>query len=220
MYNLLKINKAFLLPFCIFLLVLLPVLFVLPKGSIHLYINSLHAPTYDFIFKYLTFLGDGWMPVILSVVFLFISIRKSVFFLLSGLLAGIFAQFFKRVVFPDIVRPIKFFEGINELYLVEGVKIHGSYSFPSGHSATIFALCLCFAIMTKNNLLKVLLFLLAVIVAFSRVYLSQHFLNDIVAGSILGCIATVLIYFLMARIKNDWFNKSIMKIIIQRKTHE
>jgi membrane-associated phospholipid phosphatase len=220
MYSLLKTNKAFVLPYFVFLLVLIPVLFIFPKGSIHLYLNSLHNPVYDYFFKYITHLGDGWMPVILAVIFLFISLRKSVVILSSGLLAGILAQFFKRLVFPDIVRPMKYFEAVHDLYLVEGVNIHSSFSFPSGHSATIFALCLCLAIYTKRIFVKSLLFLLAVIVAFSRVYLSQHFLNDIVAGSLLGCIAVILMYFVLANIDKVWFDKSLMKLINQKNTHE
>ena len=151
MYNLLKTNKAFILPYFVFLLVIMPVILIFPKGSIHLYLNSLHNPIFDYFFKYITYLGHGLMPVILAVVFMFFSLRKSFVILSSGLFAGILAQFFKRIVFTNIARPIKYFEAVHDLYLVEGVKIHSSFSFPSGHSATIFALCLSLALYSKRK---------------------------------------------------------------------
>ncbi len=220
MYHLLKINRAFLLPYLLFILVLTPVLLGFSKGSIHLYINDQHCAVSDFFFKYITHLGDGLMPLLLAIVFLFISIRKSLIILTGGLLAGALAQFFKRIVFPDIVRPIKYFEDAHDLYLVEGVKIHGSFSFPSGHSATIFALCLCLAFFSKNSMTKFFLFILALLVAFSRVYISQHFLNDIVAGSFLGCIAAVLIYYSFEKIKNSWIDRPITKLHSNNGIHE
>jgi membrane-associated phospholipid phosphatase len=118
------------------------------------------------------------------------------------------------------VRPIKYFEATFDLHLVEGVQIYSSYSFPSGHSATIFALCLSLAIYSRRKFVKSSLFLLAVIVAYSRVYLSQHFLNDIVAGSFLGCIAAILMYFLLGKIDKVRLDKSILNIIIQKNSYE
>jgi membrane-associated phospholipid phosphatase len=160
------------------------------------------------------------MPVILGVVLLFFSIRKSVFIFSSGMLAGIIAQFLKRIIFPDMVRPVKYFEGVQELYLVEGVTVHSSFSFPSGHAATVFALCFCLSIFAKKDLVKFMLFLLAVVVAFSRVYLSQHFLNDILAGSALGCIAASFMYLLLKRVNKSWFDEPMMKLLTQNKKHE
>jgi membrane-associated phospholipid phosphatase len=217
MTNLLKTNKAFFIPYLIFLFLSIPVLLFFSKGSIHLFLNTLHTSGGDFLFRYITNLGDGWMPVILAIAFLFVSLRKSVLVFSSGLLAGILAQFFKRIVFPDIVRPIKYFDGVNELYLVEGVKMHGSFSFPSGHASTIFALCLILSIYIKRDIVKSSLFLLAVIVAYSRVYLSQHFLNDIVAGSVLGCTAAFLMYYAFSNIKNKRFDMSLPGLLKQKK---
>ena len=41
----------------------------------------------------------------------------------------------------------------------------------------------------------VLLALIAALLAFSRVYLSQHFMEDIVAGALIGTITSVPAYF-------------------------
>lgn len=216
MHNLLKNNKAYLFPYALLLLILIPILLSFSKESVHLFINDRHNTASDYFFKYITHFGDGLMPLILALLFLFFSFRKSLILVSAGLFAGILAQFFKRIVFPDIVRPAKYFEGIHDLYLVEGVKIHGSFSFPSGHSATIFALTLCLAFFAKNKMIKFFLFVLSLLVAFSRVYISQHFLNDIVAGSIVGCFAAFIMYIFLRKVDNPWLDESIIKVVTKR----
>jgi membrane-associated phospholipid phosphatase len=46
--------------------------------------------------------------------------------------------------------------------------------------------------------------LIAIITAYSRIYLSQHFLQDVVAGSLLGVITSSVIYYVLA--KKKWVN--------------
>jgi membrane-associated phospholipid phosphatase len=71
--------------------------------------------------------------------------------------------------------------------------------------------------ITKDNRLKVLCLPAATAVAFSRVYLSQHFLMDIYAGSIIGVTAAVLVYRLMAYSPRNWYNHSWSGLIKKNK---
>lgn len=59
-------------------------------------------------------------------------------------------------------------------------------SFPSGHSNTAFALATALAVFLPRW--RKALFLAAGLVALSRVTLTQHYLSDIIAGSVLGVI--------------------------------
>jgi undecaprenyl-diphosphatase len=60
----------------------------------------------------------------------------------------------------------------------------GSWSFPSGHSATSFA---CASALSRRYRRKRgLLYGLAVLVAFSRVYLGHHYPLDVLSGATLG----------------------------------
>ena len=58
------------------------------------------------------------------------------------------------------------------------------------------------------------LFCLALLVAFSRVYLSQHFLNDIYAGSLLGTASALLAWLILSRPaffrEAKWMHKSLL----------
>ena len=71
----------------------------------------------------------------------------------------------------------------------------GYSSFPSGHTFSAFAIYTFFALVSKQKWVSLLCSLLAIGVGFSRVYLNQHFLEDIYLGSILGVGLAVGYYY-------------------------
>ena len=67
-----------------------------------------------------------------------------------------------------------------------------THSFPSGHSATSFACATMLAAASPR--LRVPAYVLAVLIAFSRLYNGDHFPLDVLAGSVLGVlVATALL---------------------------
>ncbi|MFI5150228.1 MAG: phosphatase PAP2 family protein [Bacteroidia bacterium] len=209
-----KANLPFLLPYFLFLLLAGYVITVYPKPPIHIYINDHTYGMADTFFRLITNLGDGFTVAILVLIFLFIRFRFGIQLALSGIFAGFFTQVLKRTLFQDMERPKNFFEGIHQLHLIPGVENYGGHTFPSGHSASAFALYFSLALFTENKILKALLFLLAITVAFSRVYLSQHFLNDIYAGSLFGIAACLLARYLILHARPfagaAWIDKSFL----------
>jgi membrane-associated phospholipid phosphatase len=205
-------NKAFLILYVVTLLIVLPFLVILPKGNIHLHINNLHSFISDLFFKNITNLGSGLVVVFVSIFFLFISFRQTFIISISGIVCGLIVQLLKQIIFSETVRPFKFFEGTSNLHLIDGVTMLSYNSFPSGHSATIFALCLCLASFSKFDFWKIFLFCCALLVAFSRVYLSQHFLTDTYAGSIIGVLTATMACIGFNRMKASWLDKSLLDI--------
>lgn len=61
-------------------------------------------------------------------------------------------------------------------------------SFPSAHSATAFMFAGVLPFQPQS-----LLYLIAGMVAFSRIYLQSHYLSDTVAGSLIGILVAALI---------------------------
>ncbi|HEV7230820.1 MAG TPA: phosphatase PAP2 family protein [Bacteroidia bacterium] len=214
--DLLKDNQAFLLPYLLFLLIGGLLIALYPKPAIHLYINEHSQGLADTFFRCVTWLGDGVTVAIVALFFLFWEVRSGLLLAISGILAGIFTQSLKRTVFSDMERPKKFFEDLHQqLHLVPGVENYGGHTFPSGHTASAFALYFSLAILCKNKPLKMILFFLALLVGFSRVYLSQHFFNDIYAGSLVGIGSALLTWLLLTRasfFRNaGWVGYSILR---------
>ncbi len=128
----------------------------------------------------------------------------------SNVLASIITQILKHTVYSDAVRPKKFFEGIHDLYFVPGVDNHLYNSFPSGHSTCAFSLYLALALLIPNKILKLILFFIALLIGYSRIYLSQHFLEDVYVGSLIGVSITIWVYYLIRKKGSDWMNKSLI----------
>lgn len=202
----------FLLGYMLVFPALLVLVLSVPKGVIHLRMNAVHTPFLDVLMKYWTFLGDGLLLVILSVGLLMISFRHFFTGLAAFTFGGIGSQVFKRLLFSDLPRPIKYFElfgGGEQLYLVEGVDMYTWLSFPSGHTSTAFALFFALSLMTRSALTQVGLFLLALGVGYSRIYLSQHFLMDVVGGSVLGLVSGGLAWAWIRRFDRSWMDRSL-----------
>ena len=60
------------------------------------------------------------------------------------------------------------------------------FSFPSGHATIAFAMAT--VLSKKEPKWRFALFLLAIAIAFSRIYLGKHYPLDVLAGAFLGII--------------------------------
>ena len=213
MYNIFRKNRFFLIPHLFFLLIFGVLLIVFSKTELHIISNEANTPFLDTFFKYATYLGDGTFIAVLFIILLFVKYRFAFAFLTGSLATAIVVNLFKKVILHDMYRPSKYFELYEtyKLHLVEGVKMHSLQSFPSGHTATAFNLFFMLALIVKSNSLKLLFFVMAILVAYSRVYISQHFLIDITAGSVLGVIFMLLAFWWFESFNKNWLNKSLLK---------
>lgn len=72
-----------------------------------------------------------------------------------------------------------------------------SYSMPSGHATTAFASAF---ILSKVNRYFKFSFVIAVIIAFSRLYLCVHYPSDVLIGTFIGIFCAWLVFFTASRI--------------------
>jgi membrane-associated phospholipid phosphatase len=185
------------------------------KADIHLFINSLNSNFADIFFKYITNVGDGFFVIVIAVLLLMYKIRLSINIAGTYAISGLFAQIVKHVF--DSPRPIAFFEGKASLHLVDGVKMLSTHSFPSGHSASAFAFFLCLAMAFNKRWIEATCLLMASVVAYSRMYLSQHFLIDIATGSLIGVITVLIFNHYSKRWNKEWLDKPIYKLHLKTK---
>lgn len=67
-------------------------------------------------------------------------------------------------------------------------------SFPSGHSSASFAAAVTFLLSPQINILfGVAAVILAILTAFSRLYVGVHYPSDVAAGSLLGIIISIFV---------------------------
>lgn len=197
MRALVKNNKYFFIPYFVFLVVGAATILLTTKSALHLFFNSYHASFFNYFFYYITYLGDGFTATIVTILLLMIRYRYAIIVALSCLLASAITQVLKHYVFYDSLRPKKFFEGIADLHLLSHVENYSYNSFPSGHTTVAFALCTSITFFVQNNTFKLMLFILAFLIGYSRVYISQHFFEDVYAGTIIGTTISCLVYLLL-----------------------
>ena len=192
--------------------VVIVLLCVYPKLELHLMLNSWHTDLEDTFFKYYSMLAEGPLYLLALLPVFWKKIQITVLFALSELTGGAVLQILKHTF--DFDRPVPAFENYGNavLPLVQGVDMHHSNSFPSGHASTFFVFFTCCALFlayqykqnhqpgdSKKWLLidvaMVVLVILAALGAYSRIYLSQHFLSDVCVGSIIGFITPFLFFF-------------------------
>jgi membrane-associated phospholipid phosphatase len=210
--NLLKNNGIFLLPSLILFVFLSIILVTCSKYEIYLWINGFHSLFFDWFFRNITNLGDGLFVIIPVVLLLFFSLRPAVYIMVSYLSTGLIAQLIKRLLFADAARPVRFYSDNPALRLVDGVVMLSNHSFPSGHATTAFAIFICLSLLSDNRWAKLAFFLVACLVAFSRIYLSQHFLIDVFAGSIIGFAGAIALYPLFYGKNRPWHGYTIQKM--------
>lgn len=79
------------------------------------------------------------------------------------------------------------------------IKAPKDYSFPSGHTMASFAAATVLIYMDKK--VGIIAMILAVLIAFSRLYLYVHYPSDVFAGMILGILSAIISIKLLSKIK-------------------
>lgn len=183
-------KDPFFLGYGVLLIITTVIYFLGEHGDTVLWANQWHNPITDFLFKWITHLGDGVFFALVTLALLIRNWKTGLVLLAMGLAQTVVSFFLKRIVFKSQPRPKTYFEDFETITLqfVEGVKIHAYNSFPSGHTLTAFALATFMVGYFKNQNLSLLFLALAVLAGFSRIYLAQHFLIDVCIGSLLGVI--------------------------------
>lgn len=202
----------FLVPTIVLALILAVALLIVPKAELHLALCQPHTTFLDTIIPFFTNLVD-WLPYLIVVLLLFYRAGWSTFLASNLLLTTLIVQPIKHIVHAP--RPLTWFAEYMPditLPLVEGVRMNHWLSFPSGHTATFFALFFCVSIILcaenikGKYILSFLCFLCASFGAYTRIYLSQHFALDIFAGILIAVCSTLILYFFLVKnTKNTQF---------------
>lgn len=174
------------------------------KGDEILFFNALHRWWLNPLFVYATRLAEWPMVFFVILVAYLKGWKKALILAINLAVAGLVVNLCK-LYFSGEHRPSVFFEGRASLNFIEGVEVLRNYSFPSGHTAVAFAMFYSMSMFFDDKKSAVLLFICALMVGISRIYLMQHFLADVFAGSLLAILLVLLSTFAFSKI--SWFNQ-------------
>ena len=160
-------------------------------------INNLHNPILDKIMIAVTSLGNAgliWIGIAVFLLFIKKTRKCGILMLISMALGLILGNgVLKNLIARD--RPCWIDTNIPLL-----IPNPHDFSFPSGHTLASFEAAVM--IFLHNKKWGSISFILAALIAFSRMYLFVHFPTDILGAMILGTLISLAVYYGYKKIKN------------------
>lgn len=163
--------------------------------------EALRTPFLDYLFYIISFIGTEYVFLTAVLIIYWCFNKRFAYKFFYVYMAG---SLLTGVIKTVVARPRPYKCGADSV-----ISETSGFSFPSGHSQSIaniaaqFSLC---AYKTKNKKLFVRVAAVgaavAALVMFSRMYLGQHYLTDVVAGAALGILSVLLLSMLFGLLKN------------------
>lgn len=164
-----------------------------------------------------------WIPIALLFLYKLISANRrdvsKVCAVIVGLVLtvylcdGISAEVFKPVFMR--LRPSHTVELCDKLHYIGDYR-GGLYGFVSSHAANSFGVFAFVSLLARRRIVTVALFLLAVCVSYSRIYLGVHFLGDVVCGAAFGTFVGFATYFATRKIYSLFHGRSESIVYVTR----
>lgn len=141
---------------------------------------------------FMTMLGDlGTIWLVTAILLLFM--KRVRLYGISVIVIVCFCAFLCDIVIKPIVRRLRPFVLNTEMQLL--IRTPGGYSFPSGHTSS--SIGAAYALFKMNRWVGLAGFLVAALIALSRMYLHVHYPTDVLAGALLGLLCGALIFKLI-----------------------
>lgn len=182
--------------------------------SILNYINEhFHNAFFDGFFSIITHLVDaGWFWIALAALLLcFKKTRKTGCVMVAALLMGVI---FGNGILKPLIHRVRPYDNAAWSPAVTRATLlispPSDYSFPSGHTLASFEGA--FGIFLCNKKWGAPALVLAVLIAFSRLYFYIHYPTDVIGGMILGIGFAVAAFFIVGAIWNKVTKKQLPKV--------
>ena len=157
-------------------------------------LERLRTPFWDAVFSAVTHLGEETVFMVAAIlIFWCVSKEEGYYLLLMGFFGTVVNQFLKllfRIPRPWVRDP--------DFTIVESARAEATgYSFPSGHTQNAVATYGGIARYIRRGWLRVVLVVLTVLIAFSRMYLGVHTPLDVGVSFLIAAVLVLVVYPLM-----------------------
>jgi len=211
-----RANSLFYWVYLLFLVGGAILLFLIEKGDAIFYFSDRRSEIGDAAFRFITKLGEEYVYFVALIGLLLYKYRYAITLPAIGISVSIFSYFLKQFFAHD--RPSLYFRKLDlleSIQLVDGVRLNGgANSFPSGHTMSAFAFyTFMVLVLPKKKWIACMGIALAILVGVSRVYLVQHFFEDIYLGSIIGLALGMFWYALIENYPkqpHNWMDNSLL----------
>ena len=157
--------------------------------------EAVASPFLDAFFPLVTKLGNsGWIWIVVALVYLiFAKTRRAGVTLSATLICEYILVNLSIKPLVGRVRPYELSRAIELL-----VVAPGDASFPSGHAAVSFAAA--YVIYRYNRVHGIVAYVVATLIALSRLYLLLHFPTDVIGGIVIGTLVGVVVVAVLDRL--------------------
>mgnify|MGYP004468750575 FL=1 len=160
------------------------------------FLQTIHTPLLDKILAFITSLGNaGIIWIVLAVVLLILpKTRKAGIIVAAALLMDLILC---NLILKNLVARVRPYDVNTAIAIL--IKKPLDFSFPSGHTAASFA-AMTALFLAKMKKAWIAALVLAVLIAFSRLYFYVHYPTDVLGGAIVGILSGIIGYAIVEKI--------------------
>lgn len=160
------------------------------------FLQTIHTPLLDKILAFITSLGNaGIIWIVLAVVLLILpKTRKTGIIVAAALLMDLVLC---NLILKNLVARVRPYDVNTAIAIL--IKKPLDFSFPSGHTAASFA-AMTALFLAKMKKAWIAALILAVLIAFSRLYFYVHYPTDVLGGAVVGILSGIIGYAIVEKI--------------------
>lgn len=160
------------------------------------FLQTIHTPLLDKILAFITSLGNaGIIWIALAVVLLILpKTRKTGIIVAAALLMDLVLC---NLILKNLVARVRPYDVNTAIAIL--IKKPLDFSFPSGHTAASFA-AMTALFLAKMKKVWIAALVLAVLIAFSRLYFYVHYPTDVLGGAVVGILSGIIGYAIVEKI--------------------
>lgn len=180
--------------------------------ELFLWLNAQHVDWLDPIMFQIS-ATITWLPLFIFLIYLiFKSDRANAWWILGGVALTILAadQFASGFLKPLVERLRPCHDPRWEGVMFNYQRCGGLYGFVSSHAANTFGVTVFLNLKLKGKVKHLRwLYVYAVVVSYSRIYLGVHYPGDVIAGALIGTFFAWVCWFLIVFVKRELIKRAL-----------